>query len=839
VPRSLPAGATGSSSLDNLQAALAPLLVDPSGRAVSSADAFDGRTPGPGRPLAPSEPRGSEPRSWFPWAGYNLSYVPRREFRDLTPFQMLRNLADLCDVVRICLEDVKQQVVGFGYDFKARDEKSQAQTSELAAVRKFWRRPDGENHFDSWLTRALEDVLVIDALSFYRWRTKGGDPFALQLLDGATIKPIVDFRGIPPAPPVVAYQQIISGRVESEFTRPWHDAQRRQPDGKPKVELVYAPRHPRTFSPYGQSNVERIVMTLNMLLRRQHMDLAFYTSGNIPDAFWKCPEGWTASQIEEAQKLFDELLSGNADLRSKLKLMPGGQGTGLENPRGDDKWSYEFMEWFGRIVCWCFGVSFLPIGKMVNRATSEQADASETDSGTKPLQKFLKTRIDTEIEEFLGYAGIEFIWKDEKQADERLQMEKNIGYVGAGIYKIDEVRETEGKKPIGAPPFTETGAGLVKLGPELEIVGAKAGPQATGNGAPPAAAGSAAEVLAAAPKIPVLDRLAAPGLTRAAQEDLKRWRKVALKDLEKRRERRAFETTAIPGVLHTAISEWLEHASAHEDVLWGFRAITRARRPLLMARKRIRLELGLRAEALAHFRDRAPEIAALALRYYQESAQERSAWTEGRDGQPPDDEIDQAMRWDVFQGKVEPRLADAFADGGTLAEQQIPGEGISFGLLDEAATTYAEERAAELVGMRRLEDGSLVKNPDSKWAVSKTVRDRIHDTVAKATEEGWTGKQLAAELESGTIWEARADMIARTEVAIAVNQGAAETYRAAGVETGTVLDGPGCLEDGHDDGQRGVNGETWALAKFQQYPVGHPHCRRDFAANVEEAREAA
>lgn len=247
MPRSLPPGATGSSSLANLQAALAPILVDVHGRPLGTAgDAFDGRTPGPGRPLAPSEPRGAEPRSWFPWAGYNLSYVPRREFRDLTPFEMLRSLADLCDVVRICIEDVKQQVVGFGYDFKARDEKSDAQTSQLAAVRKFWRRPDGVNDFDLWLTRALEDTLVIDALSIYRWRTKGGDPLALQLLDGATIKPIVDFRGIPPAPPVVAYQQIISGRVESEFTRASHDAEKRQPDGQPKTELTYAPRHPRT-----------------------------------------------------------------------------------------------------------------------------------------------------------------------------------------------------------------------------------------------------------------------------------------------------------------------------------------------------------------------------------------------------------------------------------------------------------------------------------------------------------------------------------------------------------------------------------------------------------------
>ena len=197
------------------------------------------------------------------------------------------------------------------------------------------------------------------------------------------------------------------------------------------------------------------------------------------------------------------------------------------------------------------------------------------------------------------------------------------------------------------------------------------------------------------------------------------------------------------------------------------------------------------------------------------------------------------MEWKVFADDVAPHLATSFAEGGELAGKQIADEGIAFGLLDEAATAYAEERAAELVGMRRLKDGSLVKNQNAEWSITKKVRERIHETVTTAVKEGWTGKQLADELESGAIWDARADAIARTEVAIAVNQGAAETYRAAGVETGTVLDGPGCLEDGHDDSQRGVNGETWTLDKFNQHPVGHPNCRRDFAPDVPAAEEAA
>jgi hypothetical protein len=250
----------------------------------------------------------------------------------------------------------------------------------------------------------------------------------------------------------------------------------------------------------------------------------------------------------------------------------------------------------------------------------------------------------------------------------------------------------------------------------------------------------------------------------------------------------------------------------------------------------------MRAVTLEHFRDRAPAIAALALEYYREpqaSAEERAAGDGNGDGQSPDDKIDETMQWKVLARKVEDPLLQAVTTGADLAGHLVGEEAIAFGLTDEAATRYAEQRAAEMVGMRRLEDGTLVSNPNAEWAITEKVRTRIHETVTKAVKEGWTGKQLADELEGGGIWEARADAIARTEVAMAVNQGAADTYKAAGVVDGTVLDGPGCLEDGHDDSQAGVNGETWTVAKFEEFPVGHPHCRRDFAPNVPAIEEAA
>ena len=191
------------------------------------------------------------------------------------------------------------------------------------------------------------------------------------------------------------------------------------------------------------------------------------------------------------------------------------------------------------------------------------------------------------------------------------------------------------------------------------------------------------------------------------------------------------------------------------------------------------------------------------------------------------------MDWKVLVRKVEPGIEAAFAEGGDLAMRKVGEEAIAFGMLDQAAADYAEARAAEMVGMRRLEDGTLVENPNAEWSIAKTTRKQIHDLVARATTEGWTRQQLVDEIESATMWEARADAVARSEVAIAVNQGAAETYSAAGVQTIDILDGPGCLEDGHDDSVAGVNGETWTIEKFQTYPIGHPHCRRDGVPNVD------
>jgi phage portal protein BeeE len=128
----------------------------------------------------------------------------------------------------------------------------------------------------------LEDLLVIDAPTLYKRRTRGGALYALEVLDGATIKRLIDDWGRTPLPPTPAYQQILKGIPAVDYGAD---------------ELIYAPRNPRVHKAYGFSPVEQVQMSVNIALRRQIYQLQYYTEGNVPEALIGVPENWNPDQI--------------------------------------------------------------------------------------------------------------------------------------------------------------------------------------------------------------------------------------------------------------------------------------------------------------------------------------------------------------------------------------------------------------------------------------------------------------------------------------------------------------------------------------------------------------
>ena len=399
----------------------------------------------PGYPIAPTERE--RVRLWdFP-VGYNTVYTPRSH--EVIGFNELRALAESHDITRLAIETRKDQIEKLDWTIRARDEKCLATdaASRIERLTEFWRKPDGEQPFATWLREVLEDVLVLDAPAFEIRRNRGGDIISLDIVDGSTIKVLLDETGRRPQPPAPAYEQIIHGR-------PWRLVTR--------DELIYMPRNPRPHKAYGFSPVEQIVMTVNIGLRRQAMQLQHFTDGNVPPGLLNAPDGWSPEQIRQFQEWFDSILAGNTATRTRLVWGPSGAKYQAfkEAPYKDD-----FDEWLARIVCYAFSLPPTAFTPQVNRATAQTAQEAALDEGLAPLIGWVKRLVDDVIQNRMGHIDLEFAWSDVRPIDPKDQATILGSYVKEGIYSLNEARDVLGLGPVegGDEPVFFTAQGPVLL----------------------------------------------------------------------------------------------------------------------------------------------------------------------------------------------------------------------------------------------------------------------------------------------------------------------------------------------------------------------------------------
>ena len=399
----------------------------------------------PGYPLAPLDPE--RLRVWDYPVGTNTIYTPRSY--EAISFEELRRLAEAHDITRLAIETRKDQLERLDWAIRVRGGKapSPETAARAAAVAAFWRRPDGERPFATWLRALMEDLLVLDAPAIELRRNRGGALIGLDIVDGATIKVLVDETGRRPRPPAPAYEQVIKGR-------PWKLLA--------SDDLLYVPRNPRPHKAYGFGPVEQIVMTVNIALRRQVMQLQHFTDGNVPPGLLNAPDGWNAEQISQFQEWFDSVLAGNTGSRARLVWGPAGAKYQAfkEAPYKDD-----FDEWLARIVCYAFSLPPTAFIRQMNRATAETAQDAAATEGMAPLMLWVKRLADHVIQDLLGEGDLEFAWGDVRPADPAAQAKVIDTYVRSGVYAVNEARELLGLDPVpgGDAPMVYGTQGAVAL----------------------------------------------------------------------------------------------------------------------------------------------------------------------------------------------------------------------------------------------------------------------------------------------------------------------------------------------------------------------------------------
>lgn len=198
------------------------------------------------------------------------------------------------------------------------------------------------------------------------------------------------------------------------------------------------------------------------------------------------------------------------------------------------------------------------------------------------------------------------------------------------------------------------------------------------------------------------------------------------------------------------------------------------------------------------------------------------------------------LDWTFLYAPVAKNLRQQAAESARQAVGQVRIDDLK--ILDQAsadAEAWAEDRAAELVGVK-LVNGNLVDNPNAELAITASTRQALRDLVGQALTEGWSPGRLSQEIEESSVFsEARADMIARTELQAAHQNGNLIGWRDSGVvekKRWILADSHPQDDECNDNAEQGEIDIDDVFSSGDDAPPAHPNCLCDLVAvTTEEA----
>jgi hypothetical protein len=309
--------------------------------------------------------------------------------------------------------------------------------------------PDQEIMWGPWLMKWAHDLFSIDAATIYLRPTMGGDLFGLEVVDGATIKVLLDQQGRLPQPPEPAYVQIIKGMPWGWYTRD---------------QITYAPYWPQSTSPYGSPPIEWVMMAANRAMRRQTLDLARFTDGNIPAALLKIPAEWDNARMQEYSDFLTMLMAGNDTARSRFLPVPDSGGTNPAQVLNTEP-TTEGERWLLHMTCWAYGVNPSEIGfvdpgsGMGGKGFAEVGQALSFRRSVRNTALHLKGIMDSIFGRVPRWAQLELFCSDLEQSEDTLEKaQADKIYWELGGLSTDEIREDRlDRDGIGLGPTVVSG----------------------------------------------------------------------------------------------------------------------------------------------------------------------------------------------------------------------------------------------------------------------------------------------------------------------------------------------------------------------------------------------
>lgn len=421
---------------------------------------------GPSTPIAPVNPD-PRPRQWQYPVAINLANLPRRDMPDLTPFDRLRYLAKKHPLAALCIRVRSEQISALQWRVVARDKKAAGSTQEACdAVMQWWRKPDGITPLPAWLKALTRDILEIDAPTLYLRPQRGGGLHAAELIDGATIKPILDDWGR-----VAGYQQVLYGLPLSQYRggAPVDPGDFEVINEMAPRDLWYQPYTPSIASPYGRPPMEDLIELAWTGINKINFDLGRFTDGNIPGAlaFWDGKDiAPNVEQVGAFEDDFNATLLGDAQRGHKLKLIPFPMRIErLQELSTGGQYESAFEERMVKLFCATYGLTPAELGftEDVNKSSGDSQQNVQYRIGIKPFAFWLKHMIfDPIIADRMGHPELEMVPDYGESEDQVMIAGVHVADIQAGVLTPQESRamrypDLEGPAPgppaqPGAPP---------------------------------------------------------------------------------------------------------------------------------------------------------------------------------------------------------------------------------------------------------------------------------------------------------------------------------------------------------------------------------------------------
>jgi SPP1 gp7 family putative phage head morphogenesis protein len=730
----------------------------------------------PLQPVRPTAPPGTPIHQYETRPGQNITWQPRGE--EAVDFPILRTLADSWDLLRIVIETLKDRMTSKPWQVRVKPVPGETNKKRLeretnnAKVReltKMLERPDGIHTWSKWLRMLLEDLLVIDAMTIYQQRKQQGAVETLKI--GKE-----QFRKQENTGQIVAFRPIDGSTIARYVTTggyiplPPSPAYGQTLYGAPALllttdDLIYAPRNPRNHKLYGYSPVEQMLMTISIGLRRQMFLLNYYTEGNMPEGLAFLPPSIPPNQVKELQDWFDSVLSGNLKTKRRLRFLPG-YGDGKQSP------NVVFPKeplLKSDLDDWQVRIVAYGFGMSPQQLVKMMNRATAKQSSEEAEEEG-----QVPIEQHVAEVANQMILAYDPASECEFTWEEGREVDALKQAQIDDVNLKNGSATInevrarrGEDPSPE---------PEADMLGI-----ITPQGFVPL------DLRPGQSQDPPDDEGDQPGERPAptAENDAVHKRKTLTIDPHRHQPQTASARTQMQATVYR-----------------NFRRIARA------TGARIRKQKASKASG-----DDTDSEHALAV-----TVDDAEWWTALWASLPPDvvDDLESAILAGTSKGLIE--LDIHVSEEGLISE------------VNALARDWAENRAAELVGMAWDEDGNLIANPDAQWVISETTRDELRQIITDAFKKNTPIEDIIQAIEDAdTFSEARAEMIARTEVSRAQTIGNFEVWEKSElvqtVRWQTSADALRVCDDCDENSQADPVDLGDEFPSGDPYPPAHPNCR--------------